>query len=179
MTRQRPLRPTQNVFLVSNFVPDMDVSDGSIHGVDVVQDVVHHDKLTAVGRVDRPQMGPVIFLVFINNFSINTCPVNPANGVHRATEIVPSSWLPGLEEVVRSSIIGVTKCSAPSSLQPDLFLIGFFAPTKYLVTGHRDVGREKTNPGGADDILPGLYCGGASVSKKGAPSCKCKRGSCK
>ena len=110
-------------------------------------------------------MGPAITLVFINNFSINNRPVKPARGGHRATEIIPPPWLPGLEEVVRSSVIGVTKRSATSSLQSDLFLIGFFAPTEYLVTGHRDVGREETNPGGADHILPGLDSGGASRSK--------------
>ena len=110
-------------------------------------------------------MGSTIFLVFINNFSIDNGTVKSASGGDRATEIIPPSWPPGLEEVVRSSIIGVTKRSATSSLQSDLFLVGFFAPTEYLVTGHRDVGREETQPGSADDILPGLYTGGASISK--------------
>ena len=110
-------------------------------------------------------MGPAITLVFINNFSINNGPVKPASAGHRAAEIIPPPRPPGLEEVVRSSVIGVTKRSATPSLQPDLFLVGFFAPTEYLVTGHRDVGREETNPRGADHILPGLDSGGASVSK--------------
>ena len=107
-------------------------------------------------------MNAAIIFVFINHLSINNCAVDSASSVYRATEIVPKSWPPGLEEVVRSSIICVTKRSAPSSLQSDLFLIGFLAPTKYFVTGHRDVGREKTQPGCADDVLPGLYGGGVS-----------------
>ena len=108
-------------------------------------------------------MNAAILEVFIHQLFIDSGAVHLSGWIYHRTEIVPESWLPGLEEVIRTTVIDVAECSGTSPLQSDLSLIGLFAPAERLVTRHGDVGGEEAEAWwGGDDILPHLYGGGVS-----------------